>query len=171
MSEDLIKRYREMAAGGQNFRGLSLLSHRETIRHLIRETGAKTILDWGAGAGDAYRVPNKIHEKWGVPMPVRYDPAFPKYARVPEGRFDGVICSDVLEHIPANEVDRAIHGLFDYSLMFVFASVCCRKARKTFPGTDMNLHVTIKPFQWWLGKFQETSKLHPGVVWQLTETL
>lgn len=169
---DLIPLYQQMAAGGQNFRGLSLLSHRETIRLLIRKTGSKTILDWGAGAGDAYRTPNKIHDKWGIKLAnvTRYDPAFPKYARLPVAAHDGVICSDVLEHIPADEVDDTIGTLFDYALKFVFASVCCRPAKKTFPGTDINLHVTVKPFKWWRSKFDGVASAYPAIRWQLTET-
>ena len=172
---DLIQRYQEMAATGLSFRGLSLLTHRETIRALIRKTGSKTLLDWCAGAGDAYRTPNKIHEKWGLKLSdvVRHDPAFPKYARIPEGRFDGVICSDVLEHIPGPDVDKTIETLFDYSLKFVFASVCCRPAKKFFPNSGdpgINLHVTIRPFNWWREKFIAIGSSHSGVTWQLIES-
>jgi hypothetical protein len=169
--ESLIERYKQMAAGGQNFRGLSLLAHRETIRVLVRKTGARSILDWGAGAGDAYRPPNKLHAKWGIKLAnvTRYDPAFKKYARAPVGQFDGVICSDVLEHIPEGLIEATVNTLFGHARKFVFASVCCRPAKKTFPGTDINLHVTVKPFHWWHGIFYGTSLRYPGVKLHLVE--
>lgn len=169
---NLIPLYQEMAASGQNFRGLSLLSHRETIRVLVRRTGARTLLDWGAGAGDAYRTPNKIHDKWGLKLRdvTRYDPAFPKYARVPVGRYDGVVCSDVLEHIPEEDVPAAIARLFAYAEKFVFASVCSRPAKKLFPNTEINLHVCVKPFKWWRAQFEAVAKDYPAIRWQLIET-
>lgn len=163
---ELVPLYELMAADGLNFRGLSLLTQRKPIGALIRKHRATRLLDWGAGAGDAYRRPHLLHEKWGIPMPIRYDPAFPKYARRPTGQFEGVICSDVLEHIPERDIDAVIDELFSFATKFVFASVCCRPAKKTFPdGT--NLHVCVQPMMWWVERF---SNRKPGIEIQLAET-
>lgn len=163
---DLRALYREMAAQGENFRGLSIIQHRNQIRDLITKFGATTVLDFGSGRGDAYFVPYTIHRDWNVPMPTLYDPAFPTHDGLPFSRFDAVLCSDVLEHVPIEDVDAFITTLFGFANKFVWASVCCRPAKKSFPdGT--NMHVTIQVMAWWQGQF----KKHAGTTpWTLVET-
>ena len=167
MTDDLIPLYREMAAGGAQFRGLSLLQSTKAIRKVVKEYGVQTVLDFGSGAGDAYRSPHKVHHEWGLKRAsVRlYDPAFPEHNEwPPAGKlYDLVICSDVLEHIPEPEVDAFIATLFGYARKVVWASVCCRPARKCFPGTEINLHCTVQPLEWWAEKFAAASKLHDVV--------
>jgi hypothetical protein len=164
----LLKQYRKMAAGGEHFRGLSLVQHADAIGELIAKHKARTLLDYGSGAGQAYNKPHRLHLAWGVDIPTRYDPAFPKFANLPAGKFDGVICSDVAEHIPIDEVPVFIARLFGYAERFVWASVCCRLANKTFPdGT--NLHVTVRPMAWWTELFAQESA-RTGVPFRLSET-
>lgn len=170
MTDKLILAYREMASSGGNFHGLSILQHAKQIGKLAREVNAKTMLDFGCGRGDAYRTPHKIYHQWGFSRQnvTLYDPAFKRDSGLPLGGFDLVICSDVLEHIPEEEVDGFIARLFGHANRSVWASVCCRPAKKTFPdGT--NLHVTVKPFAWWDEKFQKQSE-HEGIRYTLVET-
>lgn len=163
---DYLKAYREMAAGGKQFRGLSLLSNAKRIGDFIRELNAGTVLDYGSGAGDAYRDPHKVHHTWGLKWQnvTCYDPSFKQYAKKPDRRFDVVICSDVLEHIPEQDVDRFIADLFDHAKLGVWASVCTRPAKKFF-SDGTNLHCTIKPVEWWRSKFEAK-----GLRWELVET-
>lgn len=171
---DLLDRYREMADGGRQFHGLSILTHKDEIGKLISETGAKTLLDFGCGRGDAYRSPHKLHHQWGISRKnvTLYDPSFKQYAGRPVGRSDIVVCSDVLEHIPEEGVDRFVADLFNHAKLAVWASVCTRPARKCFPGTDINLHCTVKPYQWWHDTFSGIAPLFHalGTRWELVET-
>jgi len=151
---ELIPLYRAMAADGSNFRGLSVLQHTKQIGQLVKLHRAKTLLDFGCGAGDAYKSPFRVHREWGLQwFDVQlHDPAFPEHADKPFGLRDGVLCSDVLEHIPEADVDATIATLFKHAKHFVWASVCCREAKKCFPdGT--NLHVTLQPLSWWSERF------------------
>lgn len=167
MSE-ILRQYRAMAATGLHFRGLTVMQHEEAIRLLVQRHKARTILDYGAGAGEAWDKPFQLHKRLGVERPTLYDPAF-KHNTLPACQFHGVICSDVLEHVPEAAVPGLISRLFGYAERFVFASVCCRPAGKTFPdGT--NLHVTVRPYGWWAEKFEELSPSRKGVEWVLTET-
>lgn len=137
-----------MALNGANLRGLSILSHKVVIGGLIKRTESQTLLDYGCGGGAAYDPPYELHREWNVERPFLYDPAFPSHDQVPAAVFDGVLCSDVLEHVRIPEIETLVEVLFAHSSRFVWASVCCRAAKKTFPdGT--NLHVTIKPYAWW----------------------
>lgn len=167
MSE-ILRQYRAMAATGLHFRGLTVMQHEEAIRALVERHRARTILDYGAGAGEAWARPFELHKRLGIDRPTLYDPAF-KHNSLPGCRFHGVICSDVLEHVPEPAVDGLIARLFSYAERFVFASVCCRPAGKTFPdGT--NLHVTIQPRQWWAEKFERLAPSNRTVTWELVET-
>jgi hypothetical protein len=74
----------------------------------------------------------------------------------------------VLEHVPEDEVADFILDLFDHAKKVVWASVCCRPARKCFPNTEINLHVTVKPFEWWQDKFENLSSTVPFVLVETT---
>lgn len=166
---DLVPLYREMAETGTQFHGLSIMAHRELIGKLIEFHKAKTLLDFGCGRGDAYYFPYQIHRDWGVSRPTLYDPAFMQHDELPPlgERFDGVLCSDVLEHVPEEDVRAFIEGLFARAKKFVWASVCCRPAKKTF-ADGTNLHVTIQPYLWWVYLFKSCAP--KGVAWTLVET-
>lgn len=168
LDPELIAGYRAMAAQGANFQGLSVLQHARFIGKLIHRTGARTLIDYGCAGAGAYADPHRMHEGWGVERPALYDPAVPAFEAKPVGVFDGVICSDVLEHVPERHVDAVIAELFAYAKLFVFASVCCRPAKKRFPGTGINLHVTVRPFAWWEQKMRAANSAN--VVVGLVET-
>lgn len=164
---ELIPLYREMAADGANFHGMSLMTHKDAIGKLIRKFGVRTVLDYGCGRGDPYRGPHKVWRDWGLKWfdIWLYDPAFPQHEKAPppSRKFDLVICSDVLEHVPEADVDEFIKTLYSHGGV-VWASVCCRPAKKTFPQTGENLHVTIRPFQWWDGMFAKHANGRPFVL-------
>lgn len=173
MSDDLIKRYRALAAAGEALRGLTMLRYADAIGSLLKEYKAKTVLDYGCGAGDAYRPPYEVHLQWGIERPIPYDPAFPKYARPVEGRFDAVICIDVLEHLTDDNYLQVLDALFEHAGKLLFVTVCCRSAQKYFPdGT--NLHTLVRPFWWWEMEMADAAKrtgaAARGVHWQLRET-
>jgi hypothetical protein len=168
--DSLVPLYKEMArTDTANFCGLSILQHQKSIAKLIRQVGVRTVLDYGCGRGDAYRSPYKTHQAWFVSRKniTLYDPAFHANSAPPSGQYDVVLCSDVLEHIPEHEVEEFIARLFLYARKAVWASVCCRPAKKLF-ADGTNMHVTVKPYEWWHETFGRLAP--PGVQWVLVET-
>lgn len=154
--DSLIPDYRELAkVADGNFQGLSILNHVVSIRKLLTETESHTMLDFGCGRGEAYKSPHKLYKQLGLPRHAvtLYDPAFMPTSALPTGKYDLVVASDVLEHIPEHEIDEFVARLFGYAKKAVWASVCCRPAKKTFPD-GRNLHVTVKPFDWWVEVFK-----------------
>jgi len=157
MTESLIPLYVSMAAEGIHFPGFAILKHVDEIKQLIKKFAVQRVLDYGCGRGDQYRAPHRIHRAWGLQWwHIRlYDPAFPTHDERPHGKFDLVVCSDVLEHIPEDQVDDVIGELFMFAGKAVWASVCSRPAKKNFTDSDVNLHVTLHPVLWWEKKFAE----------------
>lgn len=146
MEGKLTPIYRELADKGANFWGHNIVQHERMIHKMIARTGSRTLLDYGCGRGDPWA--SGWAAKLGVDSVALYDPAFPQHDKLPEGTFDGVLCSDVLEHVPKDEVTALIAMLFNKAECFVWASVCCRPAKKRLPdGT--NMHVTVAPVSWW----------------------
>jgi hypothetical protein len=182
---ELIGLYRTMhrvgdAAHGlsaeKTFPGQSLPRQAHRIRPLIARTQAKTILDYGSGKGIQYRPApikqegvvrwNSIQEYWGVETIRCYDPAYEPHSELPTGRFDGVVCTDVLEHCPEQDLDWIIDGFFAFAEKFVFANVACYPAAKRLPNGE-NAHCTIKPAAFWKARFEAAAARHPGVLWEL----
>src|SRR5688500_11294278 len=161
-SGSLISAYAELHRTGR-FPGFSIEPYIPKIAKLVRESGARTLLDYGCGQGKQY-TEKRWHEAWGI-MPTLYDPAVPPFNVKLISWFDGVICTDVLEHIPEDELSAVITDLVAYARLWCFVSVCCRpaKANKDIPGVG-NAHVTIRPPEWWQEKlgaaFEGRAKLH-----------
>ena len=95
----------------KTFDGRSLPPHALAIQSLIRQFGVRTLLDYGAGKGTAYsetakiqlpngQTANGLKQLWGIDKITLYDPGYAPHASQPVGKFDAVICTDVLEHIP-----------------------------------------------------------------------
>lgn len=177
----LLAQYREMHVVGEKtlnlppeetFSGKSLTEHIVPIRDRVKKYGAKTILDYGAGKGqqharrdftlsDGTRV-SSISSFWGVDSVTLYDPAHVPHSTLPEGKFDGVICTDVLEHCPEEDMRWIVGELFRFANKFVYANVACYAAEKTLPSGE-NAHCTIRPPDWWRKLLAEVSAENPHV--------
>jgi len=146
----LIEQYKEMHEDESIFTGDSLSQHGTSIKQLIDHCGAKTLLDFGCGKGYQYTKLNLHNTYFNGIMPSLYDPGT-KYNEFPEGNFDGVICTDVLEHIEEENLDEVLAQIFSKANTFVYLGVCTVPALAILPD-GRNAHVTIKPFEWWLEK-------------------
>jgi len=165
----------------ETFDGRSLAAQTAEIKLMIRATGAKTILDYGCGKAMLYReiIGDKqqrmfgekgrwstIKEYWGVDAITLYDPAYSPYTKIPDGPFDGVVCTDVLEHCPESDLDWIVAELFAYSRKFVFATISARPANKLLPNGE-NAHCTLRPSKFWGDLFTATAHDFPGVDWEI----
>lgn len=182
--QSLVELYRTMHFEGekflnippeQTFPGLSLPSQAGRIKRLIEATGATNILDYGSGKGQQYDLRDipgpdgeryeSIQDYWDVDYIQCYDPSYTPFAKLPTGKFDGVISTDVLEHCPEEDLPWILDEIFGYAEKFVFANVACYPAKKRLP-TGENAHCTIRPPEWWRVLIAETAARHPGVVWE-----
>ncbi len=182
--QSLVELYRTMHFEGekflnippeQTFPGLSLPSQAGRIKRLIEATGAANILDYGSGKGQQYDlrgIPgpdgeryDSIQDYWDVDYIQCYDPSYTPFSKLPAGKFDGVVSTDVLEHCPEEDLPWILDEIFGYAEKFVFANVACYPAKKRLP-TGENAHCTIRPPEWWRALIAETAARHPGVAWE-----
>lgn len=157
---------------GQTFPGSSLPAHIRRIKRLVQATGARSILDYGAGKGMQYRpqpitvdgehVADGIAEYWDVDEVRCFDPGYAPHSALPQGVFDGVVCTDVLEHCPEEDLPWILDEIFGYAKGFVYLNVACFPARKTLPNGE-NAHITLRAPQWWC----DLVKAHATTEWEL----
>jgi hypothetical protein len=185
-------RYRELAAlyvrmhaegetrlgipAHETFPGSSLLPHAARIKRLIAASGARTILDYGAGKGLQYRpqkitaedgqVAESIAEFWDVDEVRCYDPGFGPHSVLPDETFDGVVCTDVLEHCPEDDLPWIVDEILGYARAFAYLNVACFPARKTLPNGE-NAHATVRAPDWWRGLAASRAKRHSALRWEL----
>lgn len=179
----LLTLYREMHREGerhlgippdQTFSGTSLPPEAGHVRRLIALTAARTVLDYGSGKGQQYHplpfadpggaVHLGIAAWWGVAVHC-YDPAYPAFATLPTGRFDGVVSTDVLEHCPEEDVPWIVGELFAFANRFVFATVACYPAQKRLPN-GQNAHCTVRPLKWWRPLIERAVRDRPEVLYE-----
>lgn len=143
----LIDQYKEMHKDENLYEGSSLNIHKENIRQYLTE--CKSILDYGCGKAIQYHKEN-IHEThfYGI-MPSLYDPAVKEYSTLPQGNFDAVICTDVLEHIEEEDVAEIIKEIYSKADRFVYLGICNVPANSFLPD-GRNAHVTLRSLEWWV---------------------
>ena len=71
-----------------------------------------------------------------------YDPGVTDFSKYPTKKADGVICIDVVEHIPENDAISFIEELFKLANKFVFIVIACYPAKNTLPD-GRNVHLCI----------------------------
>lgn len=174
----LAEQYRLHHAKGQDgdwkkdvYPGKSLWPHIGFIKALCDKYGAKTVLDYGAGKGLQYtnlrvkvakgKMYSGIEKYWGVKAAC-YDAGNPKFREFPKGTFDGVISTDVLEHIARDDLRWIIGEMFAKADKFVFANIACYPAHTILPNGE-NAHATIEPPDWWRGLIEGIAAGHPNV--------
>ena len=87
--------------------GNSLTLHLDNIKKLIETTKSKTALDYGCGKAQHY-IKDRIHLSWGLDKMGLYDPAVLEWNSLPGDNFDCVISTDVLEHVPEQEINKTL---------------------------------------------------------------
>jgi hypothetical protein len=107
-----------------------------------------------------------MQEYWNVERIACYDPAYTPFSRLPSGRFDGVVSTDVLEHCPEDDLEWIVAEIFSFATHFVFASVACHPAAKSLPNGE-NAHCTVKAPAFWQQIFARAAARRPDLLWEV----
>jgi len=158
---DYAETYGKLHAREKAFSGYSIKPYVERIGDLVRNTAADRLLDYGSGKGYQY-LARRVHNHWGI-LPHCYDPGVRQLRDCPEGPFQGIICTDVMEHIEERDVDRILDHIFSLTDPnrhgFVFFAIACRPAKRKRLPDGRDVHVTIRPPDWWrerLARFERS---------------
>lgn len=159
----LIQEYQEYHRRKRHqYRGDTTKRYVAHIAEIIREIETTSILDYGCGKGTQYTEDN-AHESWGI-MPTLFDPGVPGLEELPEGQFDGVVCTGVLEHIPQGELRLALGNLAKYARKWCFILVGVRVSKKRL-SNGMPVHVTLQTRDWWANLVCRAFEQSPAAVW------
>ena len=154
----------------KTFAGFSLVRWIPEIKTIIKKTGSKSIIDFGCGKAMAYReqiifnkvtYPN-IQDFWGVKDITLYDPGVKEFDLYPNSKADGIICTDVIEHITSDDIINFIENLYILSKIFVFLVIATKPASKYFDD-GRNIHLTLKSNQEWDIIFNKFKKKYPNI--------
>ncbi len=180
-----LEMYKQMHIDGEKnlnikaedtFNGQSLFPQLERINGLRVRTNAKSLLDYGSGKGLLWQENIRLDVKNVGSLTTKeflkldevkcYDPAFKPFSEYPTQSYDGVICIDVLEHIPEFDIFWFVGELFKFSDKFVYANIACYPAKKHLPNGE-NAHCTIKDSDWWVDIFKQHSSSKPNIKWEI----
>jgi hypothetical protein len=130
--------------------GVASLSFAPIVADVMRQTGCKSVSDYGAGKK---RLLEGLRQSGVEPTPyLPYDPVFPEYGEPRPA--DLVCCIDVLEHIEPDLVDNVILELARVTTNLGFFSIHMGPAGKTL-SDGRNAHLIQKPSSWWLKKLTD----------------
>lgn len=158
----------------KTFPGSSLAPHVKPIARLLAENGVQSLLDYGSGKGTLYLSAAghpegsrfKRLDQWGNVLVTCYDPGYAPYAGPIEDHYDCVITTDVLEHIPEEDIGWILDKLFAHARKCVYLVAACYPAKKHLPdGT--NAHCTLQSPEWWEGQLRLVARRYPSLRWVL----
>lgn len=153
------------------FAGFSLVRWIPEIKLIIQKTNTQSIIDFGCGKAMAYKqklnygkviYPN-IKNFWNLNNITLYDPGVEEYKLYPKEKADGLICTDVIEHITSEDVINFIHNLYKLSNKFVFLVIAIKPASKFFED-GRNIHLTLKSNEEWKRIFDNFKKEYPDIL-------
>ncbi len=172
---DLLDAYKEMHKEAGYFKGISLVPFISMIQELLETHDCKTLMDYGCGKGllytDRYKevftkvkegeIPDNLVNMWKLDDLHLYDPAYPEFNKLPTQKYDAIICTDVLEHIPATDLSWVVEEILSFGKKIVFINVCTQAAAKAIPVgkyRGRNVHVSLFNMDWWLKTIRDIWK-------------
>ena len=184
---ELIEAYKHLHEDETKFTGISIIPFVIDLYNIIQYNKCKSLLDYGCGKAVGYtknfkdidpkkKIPNfnvPLHTYWGIEDLSLYDPGTLEYPTLPSKKSDLVLCTDVLEHIPEDDLDWIIREIFSLANTTVFLNVSCQLAKKTFTSGKYkgeNVHVSVFDHSWWLNKIKTIHKDYKKLKIYLTST-
>lgn len=152
-----IKKNNGIIDSVNTFSGRSLENNLFDIKKIIVETGSIDLLDYGCGKALWYVntvtinniVYSGVSNFWNIKEFYLFDPGVDKYSKKPSKKFDGVVCTDVLEHIHPDDMDDVVSEIFSFAKKFVFFDIATVEDNKILSNGE-NAHLTVKPHKWWV---------------------
>ena len=130
----------EFQQNNKSWAGYDVVKYQKKIKDLVDRYRATTILDYGCGKGMQYKEPlpyaskdnwQTFNEYLGVTV-YKYDPCVPEHSTLPPvgTKFDGVICTQVLNSIPDDDMPWVRDLLEGYATKFCFVGLNFQREAK-----------------------------------------
>lgn len=156
------------------FNGSRLQRNLRPVTKLVEKTKARSILDYGAGKGEYYQLADnhpkesryRQHPEWPGVKVICYDPGYEPFKEPFLGKVDGVVSTDVVEHIPQEDIPWVLDEMFQHAARFVYVLAANYPAKAILPNGE-NAHCTTEPAEWWAAQMALTARRYPGVKWML----
>jgi hypothetical protein len=127
-------------------------SHANKMKTLIEMTGSSTLLDYGSGKGFQYSTLN-TDSYWNVSVDC-YDFAIPEFKTLQDKKYDGVLCMDMLDLVPEEEIDQVLTDIFSRATKFVYIVIRNWPSKKVFEdGNSISVNMNSK--EWWDNKISQ----------------
>lgn len=125
---------------GKACNGKFLRPHDPYIKQVIDRLGVTSILDYGCGKGLQYEWVNPhtgktMEQNWGIEV-AKYDPAYPKFEKLPGGKFDMVICTHTLNFIPTTDHSWVVDKLYSTARKVLYVAERLHTPRKIAGKAD-----------------------------------
>ena len=145
--EESVRLGTEFQRNNKNWAGYDVVKYQKLIKYLVVRYDAKTILDYGCGKGLQYQEKLPYGQLPGDPIPLEdwktfdeylgvtvypYDPCVEAHNQLPDPtiKFDGVICTQVLNSIPDDDMTWVRDLLQQHSAKFCFVGVNFQREAK-----------------------------------------
>lgn len=115
------------------------------IECFATDNACRTMLDFGSGAGI---LSQKLKEKFNI---TEYDVGIVGKNILPDDNFDITVCVDVMEHVEPNYINQTLDWIRLHTSKVAFFTICCIPSKGHF-ANGSNLHKTVCPPEYWLGK-------------------
>jgi hypothetical protein len=138
---------RQFQQQNKSWAGYDVVKYQNQVKDLVDRYNAKTILDYGCGKGLQYIEPLPYGAGPGVELPMdqwqtfdqylgvtvyRYDPCVEEFETPPpaDAKFDGVICTQVLNSIPDDDMAWVRTALEQHATKFCFIGLNFQREAK-----------------------------------------
>ena len=138
---------RQFQQQNKSWAGYDVVKYQTQIKDLVQRYGARTILDYGCGKGLQYQEPLPYGADAGTELPQEqwqtfdqylgvtvycYDPCVEQFKTPPPAgvKFDGVICTQVLNSIPDDDMTWVRDELEQYAEKFCFIGLNFQREAK-----------------------------------------
>ena len=181
---ELVALYRRMHTEGDGalaaeemFVGMPRLEQISNLKALVDAHEAKSLLDYGSGKGMQWRMDfnlgdffetdeKRLRDFLGLETVNCFDPGYEPFSKPPPTTYDGVICLDVLEHCPEDDVPWVLDQIFGYASRFVLANIASYPVTKVLSNGE-TAHCTVKQAAWWREHVAVASAAHPAVRYRI----
>jgi mitochondrial fission protein ELM1 len=138
------------------------------VRELVTLSDATTLLDVGFAAPVASPDEMKgVAERSGVSSAYRLDFCSAEASLASPGGFDGVICTEVLEYLPDENIEWFVEALFARAKGFLYATVSDGSHAPKLPDGTPAKRLASGGRERWATCFENASARHPDVHWRL----